>query len=150
MGFFDELKSRATQVQASLSQEMSRFSNRTLMEAVLAGCALVAFADGNISREEKEKMLGFVRNSEALKHYDQNVVIETFQKHVGKLEFDLSIGRIEALKVIGAIKKPEEARLLVRVCCAIGSADGSFDTNERKIVQEICRELGLNPSEFDL
>ena len=150
MGFFDDLKNKASQIQTSLSQEMSRFQNRALMDAVLAGCALVAAADGTISKGEKEKMLGFVRNSEALKHYDQNIVIETFQKHIGKLEFDFTIGKIESLKVISKIKKPDEGRLLVRVCCAIGSADGNFDSDERTIVREICQELGLNPAEFDV
>lgn len=150
MGFFDDLKNRATQMQASLSQEMSRFRNKELMEAVLAGCALVAAADGNISKEEKEKMLGFVRNSEALKNFDQSAVIDTFQKHVGKMEFDFTIGKIECLKVISKIKKTDEARLLVRVCCAIGSADGSFDADERKIVRDICQELRLNPDEFEV
>ncbi|MBF0162117.1 MAG: tellurite resistance TerB family protein [Magnetococcales bacterium] len=150
MGFFDDLKNKATQMQASLAQEMSRFRNQALMEAILAGCALVAAADGSISRAEKEKMLGFTRNSEALKHYDQNAIVDTFQKFVGKLEFDFAIGRIEALRVISGIKKPEEARLLVRVCCAIGSADGQFGTDERQVVREICQELGLNPGEFDL
>ena len=150
MGFFDDLKNKATQIQASLSQEMSRFRNKELMEAVLAGCALVAAADGTVTKEEKEKMLGFVRNSESLKSYDQNVVIDTFQKHIGKIEFDFTLGKIESLKVISKIKKPEEARLLVRVCCAIGSADGDFDADERKIVREICQELSLNPSEFDV
>ena len=150
MGFFDDLKNKAAQMQTSLSQEMSRLSNKTLMEAVLAGCALVSAADGGISKQEKEKMLGFVRNSEALRHYDQNVVIETFQKHCGKLEFDFTLGKIELLKVISKVKKPEEGRLLVRVCCAIGSSDGNFDNDERKIVREICQELALNPEEFDV
>ena len=150
MGFFDDLKSKATQIQASLSQEVARFNNKNLMEGVLAGCALVAAADGNISREEKEKMLGFVRNSEALKHFDQNMVVDAFQKHIGKIEFDFTLGKIEALKVISKIKKPDEARLLVRVCCAIGSSDGDFDSQERGVVREICQDLGLNPAEFDV
>ena len=150
MGFFDDLKSKATQMQSSLAQEMGRFRNQALMEAVLAGCALVAAADGSISKSEKEKMLGFARNSEALKSFDQNAIIDTFQKYIGKIEFDLAIGKIEALRVISKIKKPEEARLLVRVCCAIGSADGQFDDDERKVVREICQELGLNPGDFDL
>ncbi len=150
MGFFDDLKSKATQIQSSMTQEMSRFKNKNLMEAVLAGCVLVSAADGTGSKEEKEKMLGFVRNSEALKSFDQSAVIDTFQKHMGKVEFDYTMGKIELLKVIGKIKSPDEARLLVRVCCVIGSADGDFDNDERKVVREICQDLGLNPAEFDV
>ena len=55
------------------------------------------------------------------------------------------------IKVISKMKKKsDEARLLVRVCCAVGTADGDFDENEKRVVTEICQELGLNPGEFDL
>ncbi|MBF0101788.1 MAG: tellurite resistance TerB family protein [Desulfobacterales bacterium] len=53
-----------------------------------------------------------------------------------------SVGTIE--------KKPEEAKLMVRVCCAIGAADGNFDDTEKQIVRDICAELGLNPKDFNL
>ena len=54
------------------------------------------------------------------------------------------------MQAIGRVKKPEEARLLVRVCCMIGAADGNFDDKERALVTDICRELELNPKDFDL
>ncbi|MBF0097691.1 MAG: tellurite resistance TerB family protein [Magnetococcales bacterium] len=150
MGFFDELKNRASQWQSSLSQEMGRFKNRDLMEAILAGCALVAAADGSVSSAEKQKMLGFVQNSDALKVFQSQEVIQSFQKHMGKIEFDFALGKAESLQVIAKIKDPDQARLLVRVCCAIGSSDGQFDEQEKNMVRTICRELRLEPSDFDL
>lgn len=150
MGFFDELKSRASQMQASLSQEMGRYKNRELMEGILAGCALVAAADGGISSEEKQKMLGFVQNSDALRVYETSQVVDTFQRFVGKFEFDFSLGKAEAMKTLAKVKKTDEARLLVRVCCAIGASDGHFDEKEKQVVREICRELHLAPADFDL
>jgi tellurite resistance protein TerB len=42
------------------------------------------------------------------------------------------------------------ARLIVRGCIIIGAADGDFDDSEKAVVREICRELGQDPSEFDL
>jgi tellurite resistance protein TerB len=39
---------------------------------------------------------------------------------------------------------------MVRVCCAIGAADGNFDNDEKAVVSKICTELGLNPKDFDL
>ena len=42
----------------------------------------------------------------------------------------------EALKVIAKMKKNGEgARLLVRVCCAIGMADGDFDESEKSMIR---------------
>lgn len=150
MGFFDELKSRAAQLQDSLNQEMSRYKNRALMEGILAGCALVSAADGSVSSEEKQKMLGFVRNSDALKVYPTNEVVDSFQRHLGKMEFDFTLGKAEAMAVIAKVKNPAEARLLIRVCCAIGASDGHFDDQEKKVVREMCLELGIHPADFEL
>ncbi|MEO5348730.1 MAG: tellurite resistance TerB family protein [Magnetococcus sp. YQC-3] len=150
MGFFDEIKNRAAQLQSSLNQEMTRYKNRALMEGILAGCALVAAADGSVSGTEKQKMLGFIQNSDALKVYSTSEVVDSFQRHLGKFEFDFALGKAEAMAVIAKVKESAEARLLVRVCCAIGASDGSFDEQEKGVVREICRELGINPADFDL
>ena len=151
MGFYNDIKTKATQLQGSLATELIKFRNRDLMDAILAGCALVATADGTVTSEEKEKMLGFVRNSDALKHYDTSLVIDTFQKYIGKLEFDFALGRAELLQEISKVsKKMDEARLLVRVCCAIGASDGDFGRQEKQVVHDICLELGINPTDFDL
>ena len=145
------LKTNATAARDKLSAEVSKFKNREFMEAVVSGCALVAAADGNISSDEKQKMVGFIQNSNELKGFDVKDVIKSFNEVCAKFEFDQQIGRAEALKSIGQLRKKEDAaRLLVRVCCAIGSADGNFDESERAACRIICNELGLNPGDFDL
>jgi tellurite resistance protein TerB len=39
---------------------------------------------------------------------------------------------------------------MVRVCCAIGNSDGSFDVKEKQIVREICEDLGIPADGFNL
>ncbi len=134
-----------------LGDQVKKFKNKDFMEAVVAGCALVAFADGTISSEEKTKMAGYINISEELKVFDMGEVINRFNHYVANFEFAPEIGKQEALKAIGKLKgKPEVGRLVVGVCSAIGAADGDFDADERRIVAEICGALGLNPSEFSL
>jgi len=134
-----------------LTTEVKKFRNQEFMEAVVAGCALVAASDGNVSADEKKKMAGFIQNSDELRVFDMTQVIGAFNRAIEKFEFDEEIGRAEALRAIAKIgKKPDAARLLVRVCCAIGSADGSFDEKEQAVCRQICRELGLTPADFDL
>lgn len=148
---FDWLKQNVEQARSKLTAEASKFKNRSFMEAVVNGCALVAAADGNIDSSEKQKMAGFIERADELKHFDMRQVIEVFQKAAADFEFDHGIGKGSALKAIGKIKgNDEQARLLVRVVCAIGAADGDFDAQERAMVVEIARELGLNPADFDL
>lgn len=134
-----------------LEDQVKRFKNKDFMDAVVAGCALVAFADGTIDASEKNKMAGYINLSQELKVFDMTVVIERFNHYVNNFEFSPEIGKQEALKAIAKFKsKPEVGRVIVGVCSAIGSADGNFDDQERRVVAEICTVLGLNPGEFSL
>ena len=145
------LQNKFSEVSKSLKDEVSRFRNQTFLEAVIAGCTLVAYADGIVRPEEKQKMMGFLRNSDVLSVFTTEEVIAVFDKYAKQFEFDHQIGQASALQAIAKLKgKETEAKLMVRVCCAIGAADGNFDDNEKAIVRKICAELGLNPKDFDL
>ncbi|QLQ32284.1 MAG: tellurite resistance TerB family protein [Candidatus Thiothrix singaporensis] len=151
MSFFDTLKQKAGEARAKLATEVGKFRNREFMEACVAGCALVAAADGNIDSSEKQKMMKFIQQSDELKVFETKDVIAFFNKIAENFEFDHEIGKAEALKVIGKLRsKPDAARLMVRVCIAIGSADGSFDDQEKQMVREICRDLGVPTEDFGL
>lgn len=145
------LKQRYTEVSANLKSEVTKLRNKSFLEAVVAGCALVANADGVVRPEEKQKMMGFLRNSEVLSVFSTEEVITIFDKYAKQFEFDHQIGQASALQAVAKLKDKEaEARLMVRVCCAIGAADGNFDDDEKAVVRKICAELGLNPKDFDL
>ncbi|MBW3243642.1 tellurite resistance TerB family protein [Epibacterium sp. DP7N7-1] len=145
------LKSTTASARATLAAEASKFRNREFMQAIVAACALMAAADGNISSEEKQKMMGYIRSADELKHFDTGEVISFFEAITSKFEFDVEIGRAEALKVIGRVKdKEEQARMVVRVACVIGAADGTFDDDEKSVARTIAVDLGLPPADFDL
>lgn len=145
------LTDNATVAREKLATEVAKYKNGDFRDAVVAGCALVAAADGDISSEEKQKMIGYMQTSNELKVFKMTDIMKSFNDVVEKFEFDKGIGQGEALRQIGKLKsKPEEAQLLVRVCCAIGAADGDFDDQERAAVRMICTELGLDAANFDL
>ena len=145
------LKNTTAGARATLAAEASKFRNREFMQAIVAACALIAAADGDISSDEKQKMMGYIRSADELKHFDTDEVIAFFEAMTSKFDFDVEIGRAEALKVIGRVKgKEEQARMVVRVACIIGGADGSFDDSEKAVTRTIATDLGLNPAEFDL
>lgn len=146
MSFFDTLKGLGK----SLQDEVKKFSNQTFLEGVLAGAALVAYADGNVSSDEKQKLIRFVQTNDALSVFESDKVIKTFTKFIERMDFDTVIGTGECLKTISKLKGKDEARLMIRVCCAIGAADGNFDDDEKAIVRKICNELSIDPKEFDL
>lgn len=147
----DRFSAWVKETSATLKTEVSKYKNRTFLEATVAGCALVAAADGNIAPEEKQKMIGFMKQSDALSVFDVSEIIPLFEKYANTFSFDPIIGKGECLQTIGKLKKDVGAsRLLVRVCCAVGAADGDFDDTEKAVVREICAELGLEPSDFSL
>jgi stress response protein SCP2/tellurite resistance protein len=132
------------------AQELfNRYKSQDVLEAVVAACALVAMADGYLDASERQKMIEFVHQSEELRVFDTTKVIQKFNMFVSRIENDRMMGRTEAFRALGKIRtKPEIARLVARYCIAIGYADGNFDNNEKQMVSDICRELGLNPAEF--
>lgn len=145
------LKQRFNEVSTTLQGEVAKIRNKSFLESVVAGCALVAYADGVARDEEKQKMIGFLRTNPILSVYSTEDVIAIFDKYAKQFDFDHQIGQASALQAVAKVKdKSDEARLMVRVCCAIGAADGNFDDNEKAIVRKICTELGLNPQDFDL
>ncbi|MFE8697187.1 TerD family protein [Cytobacillus sp. FJAT-53684] len=139
----------ANQQKRKAQDLFARYKSQDVMDAVVAACALVALADGRLDPAERQKMMEFVNQSEELRVFDTNKVIQQFNMFVQKIERDSIIGRAEAFKALGRVRsKPEIARLVARYCIAIGYADGQFDPAEKQIVSEICMELGLNPQEF--
>jgi tellurite resistance protein TerB len=147
MSFFDDLKNKANE----LKNDVLKYKNKDFLNAAMAGSALIAMADGKISPEEKQKMLRFIENHDALSVFTTSDVIKAFQEFVGQIEFDQDIGESKAYQALAKMKSNAEAsRLLIRMIIGIASSDGNFDADEKKIAAKIAKELGLNPAEFEL
>jgi tellurite resistance protein TerB len=145
--FLSQLKNKAN----DLKTEALKFKNKDFLNAAMAGSALVAMADGSVSSEEKQKMIKFIEGHAALSIFTTSDVIKAFQDFVGQLEFDKDIGEAKAYQALGKMRSNvEAARLLIRMIIAIAASDGNFDSAEKKVAIKIARELGLNPSEFEL
>lgn len=145
--FLSQLKSKASE----LKTEALKFKNKDFLNAAMAGSALVAMADGSVSSEEKQKMIKFIESHDALSIFTTSDVIKAFQDFVGQLEFDKDIGDAKAYAALAKMKSNAEAsRLLIRMIIGIASSDGNFDDAEKKVAVKIAKELGLDPSEFEL
>lgn len=151
MSFFNKVKDTVNAGRAELTKQVGRFKNQKFMQATVAICAYVSMADGYVSPEEKQKMVGFLRTSDELKVFDTAEVINFFNKVVASYDFDVEIGKGEAMKYIVALKsQPDAAQLSVRVGIAVAKSDGDFDMDEQKAVKEVISSLGLDAAEFGL
>lgn len=147
----DWLKKNAAKAQTAIGGEVSRYRNRPFMEATAAACAMIAAADGEVSAAEKLKMTGFIERSPQLLAFNVKEIVAAFNETVDKFAFDYQIGQAQALQTINKMKGDNgAARLLVRLACAVGASDGSFDESEKAACRLICLELALDPAEFEL
>lgn len=128
---------------------VNKYMGKDLTEALVAGSALVAMADGVIDPAEREKLINYFRTSQEMRGININEVDSHFNYYIQRIQSDPMMGKAEALRAIGKLAgKPDAARLVVRLCCAIGFADGEFSPVEKQIVEEISREVNLDPREF--
>lgn len=144
---FDQAKAKVSE----LKNDVLKYKSKDFLHAALGGSALVIMADGKIDAAEKSKMMMFIQNNDALSIYDTSEVVKVWKDYMDTLELDADIGKAKALGAIGKVKgKAEQARLVMRMIIAIGTADGKFDADEKHVACVIARELELNPAEFDL
>ncbi|KQN55018.1 Tellurium resistance protein TerB [Erwinia sp. E602] len=151
MSFLNKVKGAFNSGREELTKQVSRFKNKKFMQGTVAVCARIAVASDGVSADEKQKMIGFLRNSEELKVFDTTEVIEFFNKLVTSFDFDIEVGKGETMKYILALKdQPEAAQLAIRVGIAVGKSDGNFDADEQNAVREIAVALGFDPTIFGL
>lgn len=134
-----------------LSGEVHRARNEYLMDGIVAGCALVAYADGWVTDKERDRMLALLRGFEPVKAFGLTDVETTFEALTARFAADLEDGERAALTAVACIKGVGDyPALLVETCCAIADADGGFDAEERSAAIRICEVLGIDPTTFGL
>ena len=148
MSIFNSIKQSVTNATQSMNSELKKFRSKDLLQAIVAGSTMIAYADGAVNTEEKQKLLGYVRSSEQLSVFESDKVIESFTQYLSRFEFDVTIASGEALQKIAAFRGKPEAELIVRVCLAIAKADGSMDPKEQQALNQICQSLGLDVKNF--
>jgi len=146
-----KLWSGAKEAAQELKSSALQFKNKKFMNAMAAGSVLIARADGDISSEEKSKMMRMIGSNDALSVFDTADVIKVFNEYLEYFEFDADVGKTKAYEALNTIRGDEvQCRTLMRMIIAIAEADGDFDTTEKAIARKIAVEIGVNAAEFEL
>lgn len=147
----DWLKTNAAAAKSAIMTEVGKFKNAKFLEGVIAASAKIAYADGIVDPKEKQKMMGIIQNSDALSVFKTEDVIAMWKKWAAKYDNDKDFADMEALSAIGKNRDDETAaRTLVRVAIIVANSDGDFDKNEIQAAIAICKELRLDPADFNL
>ena len=136
---------------AVLSQELQKFRNCPFLETTMAASALVASADGAINFVKLTMLDQSLAAINELKIYDPHDAIDIYRKHAEALAADPGAAREKILHLIRKLSDDEHAaRLLIKVCVAIGKSDDDFTESEKTAIDQLCAIMGLNPAETGL
>ena len=152
MGWLDKIADTAKSTLNLVQGEISKFMNKSTMEATMAATAMVCTANGEMKSEELAALHACLAQNEALKAFKPTDMQIIFQKYYDKFKGTMKIAaQAEVLGKLRSIDKGSEAAYaLVGVCCEIANADGVFDDEEKKHVKRICESVGVNPNDLGL
>lgn len=136
MGFFGKLKREAKNVQ-----------NRDLMQAIVAGCLLVSAADGEVEKEELDKMTKLLSINDKLSTFKSEIAT-TVQKYSDTLDVDFKFGKKKMLDELADITDQDQAEEIMLMVLAVASADGEVDDKETSVMEEIAKALNVSLKQF--
>lgn len=133
---------------AEAFNKIHKVENKDLMEAIVAASILVAYADGDCSDTELEKLQSIIETNDSLKHFGADIG-KTIDKYSAMYEAGARLAKVKLKKEISDVSfsdtEKEEAFV---IAVEIAGADGEFSDDEMKILNEIGRIYGLKPENY--
>jgi tellurite resistance protein TerB len=119
-----------------------------LMEAMVAACAAIAFADGRLDIRERRRIFTLMQTNPIFTGFSHADVAGEFERQAHAFEDDYAAAKQEALftiKALGATRA--EARVILDACQQVLEADGVRDREEVDTLAEIYTALTAAPIE---
>jgi len=121
------------------------------MDAVVAGCAMVAQADGWVTSDERKRMIDRMRSSPTIAFFGIDDVLVLFEALNLRFDRDVDDGEATAEVAVSRLRgQPGPSRLLIETACSVAEADGGFDAEERAVILRLCELLDVDPAPYDL
>lgn len=123
----------------------------SIIEGVVAGCALVAYCDGWVTPEETRRMRGLITRFEPAAAIGVAEALQMFETLTFEFAHNYEAGERHAFELAARLAtRPRDAELLIDTCCAIADADGGFDAEERQMILRLCTLLGVDAERHGL
>lgn len=126
--------------------------NKDYLEAVVAACALVAYADGELEDTERQKAVKIIGTHPTLSKFYKQDTIETIVSSMFNRAKDAS-GRQGLARELDDIKgRPDGVKMaedVYLVAKDIAMADGQIEPEEEVTLKKIAGRLGVDPSAFE-
>lgn len=141
---FGMFKRKANNVKADLK----KLENRDLMEAIVGGCLLVAYADGECEPEELASLEALIMSNPSIQHFGTEIN-STITRFRSQLEANFNVGKLYIKREIADVKNTQRdaEEVLVNVI-AIAAADGEVEPAEAAIIKELASSFGLRAADY--
>jgi len=147
MGWLSKLTGTIQSGVDSVKGEWDKFQRQDDVRAMLAAMALVAGADNNIEKSEKEAGLTFLSKGNVFKGFDRKYLYDTMNEFYEKATNDFLREDLYA-EIEGVADEPETRVAVIKTAISMASADGSIGDDEKVIIREICNRLGEDARKF--
>lgn len=143
MGIFDRaLKAAGSAVNASIKAG-KKITNKTFFEAAISSFVMLAYADGEVSSDEKKKMVAFLQSDDQLKNFDTHDIIARVEREMTAFAFDKDIAIAATLKLLHKITDSSEKSYIVSMLQSVAGADGKVSPVETEVLDKVKLALGL-------
>lgn len=128
--------------------EIKKFEKRDLMEAVVGGSLLVAFADGTCEEVELKTVDSLLRTDKALEGFGHELT-DTINRYTERLKAGYPVARLEILREIEQVKDDrQEAESVLVTMMTIAASDGKIEPAEQKELDTVADRLGLRLADY--
>ncbi len=129
-----------------------RHRNLPFLKGAMAACALTATVDGEITLSERLRVDQIIEALEALKVFDPHEGVNLFNGFSEDIFRHPKKGQKKALKVVTKVAEedPEKAELMIRICLAVGDANGTISLAEQVEIVTLCGILNVEPQDCGL
>jgi tellurite resistance protein len=114
------------------------------MEALVAACAIMAHADGEVASAERRRLHMIARSEPRLAAFSYDELAEEFAMHEANFRLDPELARAMAMEKIEPVRaRPRDAQAIVDAGRQIIPADGVIHPAELRALVKIRRALGI-------
>jgi tellurite resistance protein TerB len=135
----------------NLLNRAKKVENKDIMEAIVAGCLLVAAADGSASSEEIQKMERILNANDLLESFRGNEIGKVVQRFSNILDADFGVGQKKMLDQIEDIaNNPDHAEEVMLAMLAVAKSDGEVSDAEKAALVKVGSALKIRLSDYGL
>lgn len=127
-------------------------NDKHFLDAIIAACAMVVYADEKIEDRERLKFQDVLINNDIIRSFELfniDEVIITFNSYLELLEKTHFHGTVQLVDKIKKIKNPQQANLLSTICYITANADHNMSEYEYIVIKEICQILNIEQPDFN-